>query len=69
MTTTDTENYYWRTRELAVSARTTMAALVREAGLSVTVASRWKSGKIQPTTRTWNKITAAAEVLRQRNVA
>ena len=69
MTTTDTGNYYWRTRELAVIARTTVAALTREAGLSETVVSRWKSGKTQPTTRTWNKITAAAEVLRQRNVA
>ena len=62
----NTTDYYWATRELAVSAKTTVAALVREAGLSETVVSRWKSGKVQPTTRTWGKITAAAEAIKQR---
>lgn len=65
----NTTDYYWATRELAVSVRTTVAVLVREAGLSETVVSRWKSGKVQPTTRTWNKIVAAAEAIKQRAAA
>ena len=63
MTTTA---YYWKIRELAVTARTTVAEVCREAGISHTTVWRWKTGDSQPTTRTWDKIVAAAEAIKQR---
>lgn len=64
-----TKDFYWQLRELAVSARCTPAQLCREAGISQTTTWRWKGNKTQPTMRSWGKITAAAEAIKQRAAA
>lgn len=56
---------HWRVRELAVSARVTVGALLREAGVSPSTVHQWKTGKFKPRATTVQRLNAAADRLRE----
>lgn len=58
---------HWTIRELAVSARTSVSALLKEAGVSPATIHQWKTGRSQPRPNTIAKLNRAAERLRERN--
>lgn len=57
---------FWKVRELAVSARCSVAALLREAGVGTSTVHQWKTGQSKPRPRTIQRLNAAAERLRER---
>ncbi len=57
---------FWKVRELAVSARVSVAALLREAGVGTSTVHQWKTGQATPRPSTIQRINAAAERLRER---
>jgi len=58
---------FWKVRELAVTARCSVAALLREASVGASTVHQWKSGQSQPRAKTIQKINAAAQRLIERN--
>ncbi|MFY8205864.1 MAG: hypothetical protein ACOVKN_02360 [Arenimonas sp.] len=59
---------YWQLREMAVSARTSVAEICRIAGINSSTVWRWKAGT-QPNMRTWSRLLDAIEQIRQRGQA
>lgn len=57
---------FWKVRELAVSARVSVAALLREANVGASTIHQWKTGQAKPRTKTIQRLNAAAERLRER---
>ena len=55
---------FWRVREIAVSARVTLAALLREAKVGTSTVHQWKTGQSKPRAKTIQRINQAAERLR-----
>lgn len=62
-------DFYWRLRELAVTARCSVTDLCREANVSPTTVWRWKGGKNQPNMATWQRVQAASETIKARSAA
>ena len=58
---------FWKVRELAVKARVSVAALLREAGVGTSTVHQWKTGKSTPRARTIQRLNQAANRLRERN--
>lgn len=56
--------FYWRFQEIAVTCRVKPTDILREAGIANTTLHRWRTGEAQPTTRTWQRVIAAAERLK-----
>lgn len=65
MKSIDPESVSWTLRELAVNARVTVTALLKEAGVSTGTVHRWRHGG-QPRGGTIERINKAAQVLRER---
>jgi hypothetical protein len=65
--TNDKAEIHWRIRELAVSARTSVSGLLREARISPATVHQWKTGQCQPRANTIQRLNEAAERLRERN--
>jgi transcriptional regulator with XRE-family HTH domain len=57
---------HWLLRELAVSARVSVAALLQEAGVSTSAVHQWKTGRSKPRSNTIAKLNQAAQRLRER---
>ena len=57
---------FWKVREMAVKARVSLAALLREAGVGTSTVHQWKTGQAKPRASTIQRINAAAERLRER---
>ena len=57
---------FWKVRELAVTARVSVAKLLQEAGVGTSTVHQWKSGQSKPRARTIQRLNAAAERLRER---
>lgn len=57
---------HWRVRELAVSARVSVAALLREAKVGTSTVHQWKTGQSQPRPNTIKKLNEAAQRLREK---
>lgn len=55
---------FWKVRELAVSARVPLAALLREAKVGTSTVHQWKTGQSKPRAKTIQRINQAAERLR-----
>lgn len=58
---------FWKVRELAVSARVSVAALLREAGVGASTIHQWKTGQATPRAKTIQRLNQAAARLRERN--
>lgn len=58
---------FWKVRELAVSVRMSVAALLREAGVGTSTIHQWKTGQSKPRPNTIKKLNDAAQRLRERN--
>lgn len=63
----DNAETYWRIRELAVSARTSVSGLLREARISPSTVHQWKTGKSKPRPNTIERLNNAVRRLRERN--
>lgn len=59
---------FWKVRELAVSARVTVAALLREANVGPSTIHQWKHGQARPRAKTIQRLNQAATRLRERNL-
>lgn len=59
---------YWKIKELAVTARVTVGALLKEAGISAASVHAWTHGNVTPTHRSIMRLNAAVERLRERNM-
>lgn len=57
---------FWKVRELAVSARVSVAALLREAKVGTSTIHQWKTGESKPRSNTIRKLNEAAARLRER---
>lgn len=57
---------HWMVRELAVSARVSVAALLREANVGASTIHQWKTGQSKPRPNTIKKLNEAAARLRER---
>ncbi len=58
----------WKIREMAAQARTSVTSLLDEAGVSRATVARWHQAKTTPRASTIQRINAAAERLRERNM-
>lgn len=58
---------FWKVRELAVSARVSVAALLREANVGASTIHQWKTGQAKPRAKTIQRLNQAANRLRERN--
>lgn len=58
---------HWQIRELAVSARTSVSGLLREAKVSPATIHQWKTGQSKPRPTTIKRLNDAATRLRERN--
>lgn len=63
----DNADAFWMVREMAVSARVSVAALLREASVGASTVHQWKHGQAHPRAKTIQKLNQAAERLRERN--
>lgn len=66
MKTQANPDIYWKIRELAVTARTTVKELLKEARISSATVHAWGAGGVQPRAKTVQRLNAAAERLRER---
>lgn len=57
---------YWKIRELAVTARCTVGALLREADISTSTVHQWTHENVEPRPQTIQRLRSAAERLRER---
>ena len=67
MVMNDNADAFWTVREMAVTARVSVAALLREANVGASTVHQWKHGQAQPRAKTIQKINAAALRLIERN--
>jgi transcriptional regulator with XRE-family HTH domain len=68
MKTIQNPDIYWRLRELAVTARCTLRALLKEAGVSSATVHEWTTGTKTPRPTTIARIHAAHARIKERNV-
>lgn len=63
MKTLNNPDIYWRIRELAVTARCTVGALLKEAGVSTATVHTWTHGDSKPHPNTIARIQGAHDRL------
>lgn len=63
----DKSDTHWRIRELAVSARTSVSGLLKEARISPATVHQWKTGQCKPRASTIQRLNEAAARLREGN--